>query len=127
MKRREFITLVGGAAVAWPTAVRAQQAMPVVGFLGSETPDVFASRVRAFRQGLRESGYEEGRNVAIQFQWAGGNYELLRTLADELVRQKVSVLVAAGSTPAILAAQAATAGNPIPVVFYVGSDPVANG
>jgi ABC-type uncharacterized transport system substrate-binding protein len=124
LRRREIITLLGGAAT-WPLAARAQQAMPVVGFLGSETPEVFAGRVRAFRQGLSETGYVEGRNVSIAFQWAGGNYDLLRTMADELVRQKVSVLVAAGSNPAALAAKAATA--TIPVVFYTGGDPVALG
>src|SRR5213082_391669 len=105
MKRR----LLGGAAVAPPLAVRAQRAMPVIGFLGFETPNVFAERVRFFRQGLSEMGYVEGRNVAIAFQWAGGNYDLLQTLADELVRQRVSVLVAAGTSQAARAAKAATA------------------
>src|SRR5947207_10673183 len=93
MRRRDFITLLGGAAVASPLVARAQQAMPVIGFLGIETPNVYADRVRAFRQGLREMGYVEGRNVAIVFQWAGGNFDLLPTLAEELVRQRVSVLV----------------------------------
>src|SRR5436190_6888654 len=125
MRRREFITLLGGAAVASPLVVRAQQAMPVIGFLGIETPNVYADRVRAFRQGLSEMGDVEGRNVAIMFQWAGGNYNLLPTLADELVRQRVSVLVAAGTTNAARAAKAATA--TIPIVFFDGNDPVANG
>jgi putative tryptophan/tyrosine transport system substrate-binding protein len=125
LPRREFIALVGGAAV-WPVAARAQQsAMPVVGFIGSETPQVSAGRIQAFRQGLREAGYVEGRNVAIAFQWAGGNYGLLSTLADEFVRQKVAVLVAAGSTLTARAIKAATAS--IPVVFFVGSDPVGMG
>ena len=127
MKRREFITLLGGAA-AWPLAARGQQrAMPVIGFLGIETPNVFADRVRAFRQGLSEMGYVEGRNVAITFQWAGGHYDLLPTLADEFVRQRVSVLVAVGTGQAALAAKAATATLPIPIVFYTEGDPVAAG
>src|SRR5437764_14866792 len=117
IRRRQFIALLGGAAVAPPLAVRAQQAMPVIGFLGIETPNVFAERVRAFRQGLSEMGYVEGRNVAIAFQWAGGNYDLLPTLVDEFVRQRVSVLVAVGTSQAPRAAKAATA--PIPIVFFV--------
>src|SRR5712671_750243 len=125
MRRREFITLLGGAAVASPLVAHAQQAMPVIGFLGLETPNVFAERVRAFRQGLGEMGYVEGRNVAIAFQWAGGNYDLLPTLTDELVRQRVSVLVAGGTLSAARAAKAATA--TIPIVFFTGADPVAAG
>src|SRR5436853_4722518 len=120
IRRRDFITLLGGAAVASPLVARAQQAMPVIGFLGVETPDLFAERVRAFRQGLSEMGYVEGRNVAIVFQWAGGNYGLLPTLAEELVRQRVSVLVAAGTQQAARVAKAATA--TIPIVFFIGTD-----
>ena len=125
MKRRQFISLLGGAAVASPFVARAQQAMPVIGFLGIETPNVFADRVRGFRQGLSDMGYVEGRNVTIAFQWAGGNYDLLPTLADEFVRQRVSVLVAVSTSQAARAARAATA--TIPIVFYTGSDPVAAG
>src|SRR5258706_6687087 len=109
MRRRDFITVVGGAAVAAPLVARAQPVIPVIGFLGVETPNVFADRVRAFRQGLSELGYVEGRNVAIVFQWAGGNYDVLQTLADEPVRQRVSVLVAGGTTSVALSAKAATA------------------
>ena len=125
IRRRQFITLLGGAAVASPFVARAQQAMPVIGFLGVETPNVFAGRVRAFRQGLSEMGYVEGRNVAIAFQWAGGNYGLLPTMAEEFVRQRVSVLVAVGTGQAARAAKAATA--TIPIVFLGASDPVALG
>jgi len=124
MKRREFIAALGGAA-SWSLAARAQQAMPVIGFLGFETPSLFADRVRAFRQGLSEMGYVEGRNVAIAFQWAGGNYDLLPAMADEFVRQRVSVMVAAGSVQTARAAKAATA--IIPIVFFTGADPVAAG
>ena len=125
IRRRELLTLLGGALVASPLAARAQQAMPVIGFLGVETPNAFADRVRGFRQGLSEMGYVEGRNVAIVFQWAGGNYGLLPTLADELVRQRVSVLVAISTASAARAAKAATA--TLPIVFFTGGDPVAAG
>jgi len=126
IQRRDFITLLGGAAVAWPLAAGAQQrAVPVIGFLGVETPDVFADRVRAFRQGLSEAGFVEGRNVALVFQWAGGNYDLLPTLASELVRQRVSLVVTGGTAAAARAAKAATA--TIPTVFYMGGDPVSLG
>ena len=125
IRRREFIAAVGGAMV-WPLGARAQQrTMPVIGFLGVETPDIFAHRVGAFRQGLSEMGYVEGRNVTIAFQWAGGNYDLLPIMANEFVRQRVSVLVAGGTSTAALAAKAATA--TIPIVFFTGSDPVATG
>jgi putative tryptophan/tyrosine transport system substrate-binding protein len=125
MRRREFITLVGGAAVAWPIASHAQPpAMPVIGFLGSDTPDLYADRLRAFRKGLSEAGYIEGQNVAIEYRWAEGLNDRLPALAADLINQRVAVLVAT-STPAVLALKAAT--STIPIVFFVAGDPVALG
>jgi len=123
MQRRDFIKLLGGAAGIWPLAARAQQAMPVIGFLNVASPEGYVNYVAAFRDGLKQSGFVEGQNVTIEFRWAEGHYDRLSEMATELVRRQVSVIVA--NTPANLAAKKAT--DTIPIVFTTASDPVQIG
>jgi ABC-type uncharacterized transport system substrate-binding protein len=125
MKRREFITLIGGAA-AFPLAAQAQQApVPIIGLLDARSPDGFTDRLRGFRQGLRETGYTEGENVAIEYRWAQNQNERLTELAVELVRRRAAVLIASGGSQSASAAKAAT--STIPILFLTGEDPVKLG
>jgi putative ABC transport system substrate-binding protein len=126
MKRREFIGVFGAWAMAWPFVARAQRpAVPVIGFLGSESSEIWADRLAAFHEGLNKTGFVEGRTVGVEYRWAEGHYDRLGALAADLVRRKVSLIVAGANRNAALAAKAAT--SEIPIVFISGADPVAAG
>jgi ABC-type uncharacterized transport system substrate-binding protein len=127
--RRRFLATLGGSAVAWPLAARTE-APPVIGYLGAASPELFATRLTAFRRGLGEHGYVESRNVAIEYRWAEGHYDRFLALASDLLRRQVSVIAAPGSTPAALAAKAATTTVPIeraPPMISIASSPSSPG
>ena len=125
LRRRDVITLLGGAATGWSFSARAQPAMPVIGFLDTRSSSGLAERLRAFHQGLRQTGYVEGDNVVIAYRWGENRPDRLQELAADLVRRNVAVIVTSGGNPAALAAQGAA--TTIPVVFLVGADPVQMG
>jgi putative ABC transport system substrate-binding protein len=125
MRRREFITLLGGAAAAWPLSARAQGSLPIVGFLSSRSAEESAHLVQAFQTGLKDGGFVEGQSVLLEFRWARGDYGRLPALAAELVNRRVAVIAAVGGDPSNKAAKQAT--STIPIVFATGSDPVQAG
>ena len=125
MRRRDFISMFGSAAAIWPLAARAQQVLPVIGFMSSRAPEDSEHLVAAFRRRLREGGFVEGQNVAIEFRWARGDYDRLPAMAADLVSRGVSVLTTAGGDPPALAAERVT--STIPIVFGLGGDPVSAG
>src|SRR6266700_1540677 len=125
MRRRNFIAGLVSTTAAWPIAARAQRGFPVIGFLSGASFDTMRGYVAAFNRGLADAGFAEGRNVAFEYRWAEGHNDRLPALAADLVRRRVTVIAAPGSTPATLAAKAAT--STIPIIFWIGSDPIELG